>query len=549
VPSDIGTAKQTGVMARGFKVFEFVDFVSPTQRKNSASLTDRLNPRRRDYPTFSPAQRQRRSHIQAEPVSYRPISRFLTRLLSLFRVRTTMRQTILVPLLLAFTTVPLLAQTAVQARRAMDFVYSMGVNVHLEYLGSPYQHYAAINSRLIELGMHHVRDEINDTANGRFVAELQQMKTMGYTVCGLIEGGNDYPPAGEVLEAQKVVPMIQNLLPSIDAVEGPNEPDDSTMPPFAYGLDYLLYPQGAINESENLWEIVKGDPAISGLPVLAMSEGTPQDFLKLAAVTPPPIYYANLGNMHAYQSGLWADWGLIHMYIPLARKLTGSLPLWTTEMGYHNNPNFLSDGEQQGVSERASAIYLPIAFLSGFIYGVQRTFSYELIDEEPGPPLASCTPQDQARCMGEGYYGLLHYDGTPKPSFTALKNLIGILQEGNLELSAVADPGSLSVTFSGAPPKMGYTLLEKSNGDYYFALFNNLKVYELATATSAGYDIDRQPVPVTITFYDPYKFTVYAPNDPSGITPTSAYTISTTPNSIQLNLPAKVLLLKIAASR
>jgi hypothetical protein len=460
-----------------------------------------------------------------------------------------MRQTILLTLLLALTTGPVPAQTTVQARRASDFVSSMGVNVHLEYSGTPYQHYAAINSRLIELGMHHVRDEINDTANGQFVSELRQMKTMGYTVCGLIEGGNDYPPAGEGLEARKVVPMIRNLLPSIDAVEGPNEPDDSTTPPFAYGLNYLRYPQGAINESENLWQIVKGDPVIRDLPVLVMSEGTPQDFLEVAAVTAPPIDYANLGNMHAYQSGLWADWGLTDMYMRLARKLTGTLPLWTTEMGYHDNTNFLSDGEQQGVSERASAMYLPIAFLSGFSHGVQRTFSYELIDEEPDPPLASCTQQDEARCMGEGYYGLLHYDGRPKPSFTALKNLIGILQETNSQQFALANPQALSITFSGAPSRMGYTLLEKSNGDYYLALWNDLKVYELATATSPGHDVDRQPVPVTITFRDPYKFTVYAPNDRSGVNPTDAYAISTTPNSIQLNLPPKVLLLKIAASR
>ena len=147
-----------------------------------------------------------------------------------------MRQTILLTLLLALTTGPVLAQTTVQARRASDFVYSTGVNVHLEYSGTPYQHYAGINSRLIELGMHHVRDEINDTANRQFVSELRQMKTMGYSVCGLIEGGNDYPPAGEGLESRKVVPMIQNLLPSIDAVEGPNEPDDSTTPPFTCSI-------------------------------------------------------------------------------------------------------------------------------------------------------------------------------------------------------------------------------------------------------------------------------------------------------------------------
>lgn len=442
----------------------------------------------------------------------------------------------------------LFAQTTVQARRTSDFVDSMGVNVHLEYAGTPYQYYRAVNERLIELGMHHIRDEINDTADAAFVSELQQMSSMGYTVCGLIEGGNDYPPAGEALESGKVVPMIENLLPSIDAVEGQNEPDDPSTPPFEYGLDYLLYPQGAINESEDLGAIVKGDPALRSLPVLAMSEGTPQDFTKLAGITPPPILYADYGNMHAYQSGLWGDWGLTDLYIKFARKYTGSAALWTTEMGYHNNTNYLSDGEQQGVSERASAIYLPIAFLSGFSEGVMRTFSYELIDEAPDPPLASCTQQNQVRCMGEGYYGLLHYDGTSKPAFTALKNLIDVLNDpakGSYEIKP-ENPGSLAITFSGAPPKMSYTLLEKSNGDYYLALWNDLEVYQPATSGAAGHDVDRQPVPMTITFANQYEFTVYAPNDPSGVNPTDAYTIATTPNSIQLNLPAKVLLLKIA---
>jgi hypothetical protein len=47
---------------------------------------------------------------------------------------------------------------------------------------------------------------------------------LGYTLCGLIEGGNDYPPLGTKLEASAVVPMIRHLLPTIVAVEGPNEP-------------------------------------------------------------------------------------------------------------------------------------------------------------------------------------------------------------------------------------------------------------------------------------------------------------------------------------
>jgi hypothetical protein len=86
------------------------------------------------------------------------------------------------------------AQTTIQARGADRFVDSLGVNVHMEYANTPYQHYAAINERLRELGMRHIRDEINNT-DPAFVDELLQIGKLGYRLCGLIEGGDDSRPA------------------------------------------------------------------------------------------------------------------------------------------------------------------------------------------------------------------------------------------------------------------------------------------------------------------------------------------------------------------
>jgi hypothetical protein len=425
------------------------------------------------------------------------------------------------------------AQTMIQARKADQFVDSMGINVHMEYGNTPYKNYAAINERLLSLGMRHFRDEIND-ADPSFVSELRRIGELGYTLCGLIEGGNDYPPLGTKLEASAVVPMIRHLLPTIVAVEGPNEPDNSS---FAY--DGVPYPQGAINESEDLWKIVKGSLETRALPVVVMSEGNPENFTQLAAITPPPIDYATYGNMHAYQAGGVGDHLLARLYIPYSRDLTGSDRLWTTEMGYHNNTQYLSDEEQQGVSQRASAIYLPIAFLSGFNHGVMRTFCYELIDESYDPDLESGS--------GEGHYGLLNYDGSPKPAYSALKNLIALLRERKVK---DFQPGSLRIDFSGAPSTMGYTLLEKSSGHYYLALWNDIKVYRTATSASdPGKDLYPPSVAVTLRFSAPQTFVVYAPNDPSGVNPTNAYTISVTTHSIQLELPAKVLLIKIAGKR
>ena len=438
------------------------------------------------------------------------------------------------------------AQTKIQARAADQFVNSMGINVHMESPAWPYNQYSEINKKLRELGMRHFRDEINDT-DLDFVGELHQIGKLGYSLCGLIEGGNDYPLPGTNLEAGKVAPMIQNLLPTIEAVEGPNEPDDPSDPPFQYGLDYLHYPQGAINESENLWSIVKGDSQISGLPLLAMSEGNAPNFEKLAELVklkqiPPPVDYTTYGNMHAYQGGGVGDSGL-DGYIHLSEDWTGSERLWTTEMGYHNNTSYLINGEQQGVSQRASAIYLPIAFLSGFDKGVIQTFSYELIDENPDPP-PECS--GELSCSGEGYYGLLHYDFTPKPAYTALRNLTELLRDSG----SILTPGSLTIKFSRAPQTMRYTLLQKSSGAYYLALWNDVSVYQLATQNASGEtvpgkDIYPRSVAMTVTFSGEEAVTVYAPNDASGVQPTDAYTISKTPDSIDLNLPAKVLLIKV----
>ena len=422
--------------------------------------------------------------------------------------------------------------STLQAADAQRFIDSMGINVHVESLATPYKNYPAINARLQALGMRHLRDEINDT-DASFIKEIRQVGELGYRLCGLIEGGNDYPAAGTRLTSSTLLPIIDNLLPTLELVEGPNEPDDGG---FAY--DGVPYPQGAIHESEDLWNIVKGQAETKDLPVLALSEGNTKNFEQLAAITPPPIDYANYGNMHAYQGGSVGDSGLADYYIPYAHDLSGKLGLISTEMGYHNNIRYLNDGEQQGVSQRAAAIYLPIAFLSGFNRGVLQTYAYELIDEVNDPRLVSGS--------GEGHYGLLNYDGTPKPAFTALKNLISLLRSPQKQSSR---SGSLMVKITGAPTTMHFTLLEKTPGVFYLAIWNDVSVYRVASLQKTeGADLFPSKVPVTLDFCSPSTVTVYAPGTSSGVEATRNYTLATSATSIRLALPPEVLLLRIVRS-
>lgn len=421
-------------------------------------------------------------------------------------------------------------QQDIQARRAGSFVDSMGINVHFGYAQTPYvKSYTQAQGALQALGIRYLRDEINPVlVDGNFKDRLLGLGARGFRLSGLLEGGNDYPPPNTLLNKEQVHEMVSMLEPYIAAVEGPNEPDDHP-PVFIY--DGTEYPQGAIDESQDLWDILKAYPDTSALPVIVMSEGDARDFRKLAKITPSPIDYADRGNMHAYQGGGVGDNNLQSYYIPLARTLTpGGMPLWTTEMGYHNYTAYTRTN-QQGVSERAAAIYLPAAFLSGFNAGVTRTFSYELIDEGP-----ACDAP-------ENCFGLLRYDLSPKPAYAALRNMTAILRDpGDRDFT----PGSLALaiwTPAGGPipGKLRYVLLQKSSGDYYLAIWNDVSVYDIATSTQPGKDRYPAPLSITLDFLAPHTFTVYAPNE--GLDP--IIKVTTPARSLTLEVRPSVLIVKI----
>ena len=71
------------------------------------------------------------------------------------------------------------------------------------------------------------------------------------------------------------------------------------------------------------------------------------------------------------------------------------------------------------MSEAAHAKYMPRLFCEYFRKGIARAYSYEFIDEF----------EDKALTNREAHFGLLRRDGTPKPAYTAVKNLIAVLQE------------------------------------------------------------------------------------------------------------------------
>ncbi|UBF27172.1 hypothetical protein K9N68_04180 [Kovacikia minuta CCNUW1] len=176
----------------------------------------------------------------------------------------------------------------------------------------------------------------------------------------------------------------------------------------------------------------------------------------------------------------------------------------------------------RSVSEAVQGKYIPRLFLENYNQGIVRTFSYELIDERSNTT------------NSEDNYGLLRADGSPKPAFTALQNLISLLNDPS-ETSATFTPGSLDYTLSGSTQNVEHTLLQKSNGDFYLVLWQEVP----------STDQDATSQAVTLNLTTPIaQATTYLPNQST--TATGQYA---TPTQIALNVSDYPLVIQLTPTQ
>ncbi len=346
-------------------------------------------------------------------------------------------------LLALLTLLPTVAKAApVAAKPAASFIDSIGVNTHTYYSDTVYaSEFGTVEQRLRELGIHHIRENLVPNRPDQYEA-LNDLAAAGIKST-LILGAPEDGSAG--LNKLTTV-LASNLRGSVDAVEGPNEYD------LHGGSDWMskLAPY-----QSQLYTAIKSNPALSSLPVVGPSLGnTNSDGSDVSGSL-------DYGNIHSYPNGEAPELNVSRM-LSMASDMSGSKPVMATETGYHTAVNW--SGDHKPVSEAAEATYMPRLFLDYFNRGVARTFSYELVDEFP----------DGARDEPESNFGLLRNDLSPKPAFTALRNLTAILADSG----APATPGSLDYTVSGDTRGLQQVLLQKSDGSYYLALWREESVWD-----------------------------------------------------------------------
>jgi hypothetical protein len=395
------------------------------------------------------------------------------------------------------------AQTE-QARSADTFVDSIGVNTHLRYIDTVYSKYAdLIKPKLQELGVRHIRDGGNDSS---FFRKLNELAALGIKSTLIME-----PSFGQNIYPTNVVDVIKKALPSVEAVEGPNEWD--IHPDFKYKEQ--AFPQGLRLYQDELYAAVKGDSTTTSLPVLMPSLAFATNATRLGSLAS-----ADLGNMHSYTGGNMPTYNLDTMVIPYIQQVTGvNKGIMATETGWHNATSDLK-APHPGVSELAAAKYASRLCLEYFNRGIQRAFFYELINQRQS------SKQEQN-------FGLLRNNGSEKPAYTALKDLIALLQDPGPSFM----PQTLNYRLEGSLKNIHHTLLQKRDGRFYLLLWQEAPSFNLITK------VDQYVAPQSVTLFldAPMRAAnIYQPLQ--SIQPTSSYN---QPQQIALRVPDHPLVVEL----
>jgi hypothetical protein len=224
----------------------------------------------------------------------------------------------------------------------------------------------------------------------------------------------------------------------------------------------------------------------------------------------------NFANMHPYPFAGTPTHKLASTKATLHALNGRHAAWWATEAGYYTAPDATKDVYQPGVSEAAQGKYIPRLYLDFFDDGISHTAVYELIDE------------GDDRTDAELNYGLLHYDGSPKPAFTALTNLISILSDRGTSFA----PGALTYGVTGSGSNVRDLLLQKRDGHFYIVLWNDVPSYapegeralswrvrwrRWRKAGAGSHDLQVPPVRETLHLDRiPHAVTMYMPLGKSG---------------------------------
>lgn len=397
-----------------------------------------------------------------------------------------------VALVLAAMLVDLLALTPpakgalTKAETADRFVQSIGIDTHIKDLSTSYGNYPNVKRYLSELGVRHARDAAalpkNTTAYSRY-ADLCASLGIRYTLNVNDEIWSRPPTASEINQ------IVSKSGCAVEAFEGPNEFNlDRTS---GWGAELEAFQRATFNAIN-----ASSYPRI---PLLAPPLGKTTNGYPPLSEIPNLAAESDANNMHSYPQGNHPTGAhpsypagysfLFDRDIPMSEYVGApGRDLYATETGYHTSTSI------QGISEEAHSLYAPRLSFEYFNAGVERAYHYQLLDHLT---LGLTHPQSN--------FGLISYSGRKKPAFRALENTIDILEDPGPPFT----PAPLEYTLSGGDENVHTTLLQKRDGTFYLALWQEVRSFDRLTDTM----IDVPARKVTLTFARPHNLAVFDPTN------------------------------------
>jgi hypothetical protein len=409
------------------------------------------------------------------------------------------------------------------AQSASTFVDSVGVNTHLNYFDSAYSRYTLIKNKLEDLGVRHVRDTAvlmdNQHYNQIVYGRYKRLAALGIKVNLIVDPRMQNLRS---LDARKIDRIAEMAGPALESFEGPNEYDVSGDTNWAAVLR---------SYQRSLYEAVKGNAPTRGIPVIGPSLTWEKSYAAIGDLS-AVVDYSNTHNYYSGRNPGTYGWntgghGSITWYLSNARKYAAQRPIISTESGYHNAVK--SSSSHVGVPETVASKYVPRLFLEHYARGISRTYAYELIDLKP-----DSTGGSHMRM----HFGLLRNNGTEKPAYIALKNLIGLLEEPPTKPGdPFFTPDALDYSLSGETQGIHRLLLQKRDSRFYLVLWHEVPSYD---------PINKQPISVpdktlTLTLKEPIGMaTIYRPSVSDK--PTAHYV---NPRQLKLEVPDHPLVVEL----
>jgi hypothetical protein len=317
------------------------------------------------------------------------------------------------------------------ARAADGFVDAIGLRVNMNYLDTPYANRTQTLTWMGALGSRHVIDLVDPTRT-EIIDTFTRMKSLGMRGTLALDGDEDVPAIsrayGDVIETFKINrgPTWRDPLPIAE----------------------MRLAAAAVAAA------VRALPAPR--PMLIGPDVDDQDIAALGDLGPfvdYGVFHAPLGPEPPAGITLHPEHPRLDQALADRKALFGSKPFISIGIGYDTS------GSVTGVSEAVQTKYVARLLLENFRRGVVRTYLFGLYDF-----LADSN-------IGWYRMGLIRLDGTPKPSFTVVQNLIALLKDPDRRRAPGGLPLVIDAPGATAAMPVRHLLLQKEDGGFYLALW------------------------------------------------------------------------------